>query len=66
MPTRIARIIGTSLLVLVLALLVLAATLYGLSERRLNKRYAAAATPVPVRSDSVAIARGEHLYRTLT
>jgi len=66
MPNRIARILGTSLLVLVLALLVLAATLYGLSERRLNKRYAPAVTPVVVRSDSAGIARGEHLYRSLT
>jgi len=66
MPSRISRIVGTTLLVLVLAVVIMAATLYGLSERRLNKRYAVTALPVAPRSDSVAIARGEHLYRSLT
>ena len=66
MPSRITRIVGTTLLVLVLAVVIMAATLFGLSQRRLNKRYAVNALPVAPRSDSVAIARGEHLYRSLT
>lgn len=60
---RIVRFIA---LALVSTALVLVAVIFLLSERRLNRRYPVVAADVRARTDSAAIARGSHLYRTIT
>jgi mono/diheme cytochrome c family protein len=54
---------------LVLSLAVVTAVAIGIvflgSEYRLRRKYAVATSPVPERSDSAALARGEHLYRSI-
>ncbi|HJU73442.1 MAG TPA: cytochrome c [Gemmatimonadaceae bacterium] len=66
MAKRIFRIVRAVLLALAFIVVATAATLYALSERRLDKRYPVAAQPVAARTDSLGIARGAHLYRVLT
>ena len=60
---RVARILGL-MVVLVLAGAVLFVWLA--SERRVNRRYAVQASPVPARSDSQALARGRYLYSSIS
>lgn len=54
---------------LVLSLAVVVAVVIGIlflgSEYRLKRKYSVATRPVPERSDSVSLARGEHLYRSI-
>jgi hypothetical protein len=45
-------------------ILVAAAAVYGLSEVRYRKQYAVRVPPVAIPTDSVALARGEHLVRS--
>ena len=66
MAARVLRVLRTILLLLALILVVGAAVVYALSERRLRRRYPVAAASVPVRSDSAGVARVEHLYHTIT
>lgn len=44
----------------------LAVVVFLLSERRLNRRYSVAAPAITARTDSAGIARGAHLYRSIT
>jgi len=60
---RFMRTLG---LTLALMLGVGAAIVYVLSERRLGRRYPVPAPSVSARTDSMALARGQHLYRTIT
>ena len=66
MASRALRIIRATLLAVVLVLAAGAAIVYTLSQARLHRRYPVAGTAVPVLRDSVSIARGAHLYRTVT
>lgn len=66
MAARVLRFLRTILLLAALILVVGAAVVYALSERRLRRRYPVAAASVPVRWDSAGVARGEHLYHTTT
>src|SRR5574341_1490647 len=66
MANRFVRIVRAILLVLLILVVVTAAAVYALSERRISKRYPVGAPALSARTDSVAIARGAHLYRALT
>ena len=54
-------------LLAIVALLVLAVSLvYALSERKLRRRYVVPAEEVTARTDSAGLARGRHLYHSIT
>jgi mono/diheme cytochrome c family protein len=60
---RVLRAIGLGVLAVAL---VLVASVVGLSERRIGRRFDVATTLVAARTDSLAISRGAYLYRTIT
>lgn len=53
-------------LLLLVALVCLVLFVYFGSERRLNRKYEVTVSPVAVPGDSASLARGEHLYRTIS
>jgi len=50
---------------LIALLLVVAGTVYAITERRLTKSYAVEPKPVAIASDSATIARGEHVVKAI-
>ena len=64
--TRLFRALRITGLLLAGGALVTAAAVFVLSERRLDRRYPVVVASVGVRHDSAGIARGRHLYRTIT
>lgn len=69
MTSRFGRTGGAvraALVTLLVLLLAAASAVWAASERKLRRRYPVAAAAVPARADSAALARGGHLYRTIT
>lgn len=66
MPGPALRLLRAALLVLGLLLLTAAVAAWAASERRLRRRYPASVATVAPRADSAGLARGRHLYRTIT
>ena len=60
------RIVRALLLTLVVMVAVLATWVFVASERRLNKIYDMTVNPVVARTDSASLARGKHLFQTIS
>lgn len=60
------RVVRTMLLTLVVAAAALATWVFIASERRLNTTYDMTVNPVAARTDSASVARGEHLFQTIS
>jgi len=62
----IIRVLRALVLLLVVAFACLAIFAYIGSERKLNKKYDMAVKTISARTDSASIARGEHLFQTIS
>jgi mono/diheme cytochrome c family protein len=60
------RVLKALALLLIVALVCLVLFVYFGSEQPLKRKYDVAVSPVAVPTDSASLARGEHLYRTIT
>lgn len=63
---NLLRVLRALLLVLVVACVGLAIFVYVGSERRLKKKYDMTVAPIAVRTDSASVARGQHLFQTIS
>jgi mono/diheme cytochrome c family protein len=64
--TILFRVVRALLLVLLVTCAGLAIFVFVASERRLNRKYDMTVAPIAARTDSASLARGQHLFQTIT
>jgi mono/diheme cytochrome c family protein len=62
----ILRVLRTTVLLVLVAVVGLATWVFIASERRLSKTYDMTVTPVAARTDNASVARGKHLFQTIS